>query len=117
MHRMIAVAGIIGLLATCSPGKANPTQVQIAAAACVFPVHFPLHHHPVVYSDTRHVQALQHALSEKGYNPGTIDGKFGPHTRRALVHFQHDTGIKPANGQIDDQTWAALGLSHGRWQW
>jgi N-acetylmuramoyl-L-alanine amidase len=37
----------------------------------------------------------QNALVNLGYNPGPIDGVFGPQTRQALVEFQKDIGLVP----------------------
>jgi hypothetical protein len=37
----------------------------------------------------------QHALVELGYDPGPIDGAFGPKTKAALKQFQSDHGLTP----------------------
>lgn len=42
-------------------------------------------------------ETLQRELSERGYNPGGIDGVIGPNTRRALRAWQRDEGL-PADG-------------------
>ena len=55
------------------------------------------------------VEAVQRALAERGYQPGTIDGAMGQHTASALKEFQRSVGL-PDTGEIDDATWAALGL-------
>ena len=36
---------------------------------------------------------MQAALSRHGYQPGPIDGVFGPSTRSALSAFQRDRGL------------------------
>lgn len=51
--------------------------------------------------------ALQRALAALGRNPGPIDGKFGALTRKALVSFQAQSGLKP-DGILGPQTDAAL---------
>ena len=56
------------------------------------------------------VEAVQRALTERGYDPGTIDGAMGWRTRGALREFQRSAGI-PDTGQIDDATRTALGLA------
>ena len=56
------------------------------------------------------VEAVQRALTERGYNPGTIDGAMGWRTRGALREFQRSAGI-PDTGRIDDATRTALGLA------
>ena len=55
------------------------------------------------------VQQVQQKLSEQGYKPGPVDGKFGPKTQEAVRKFQQEKGIQPT-GQIDPQTIAALGV-------
>jgi uncharacterized protein (TIGR02594 family) len=51
--------------------------------------------------------ALQRALAALGFKPGPIDGKFGALTRKALVGFQAQAGIKP-DGIAGPVTLAAL---------
>ena len=40
-----------------------------------------------------------------GYDPGPIDGIFGPLTRSAVVKFQIDNGLVP-DGIVGPRTWA-----------
>ena len=40
------------------------------------------------------VQASQEALKKLGYEPGPLDGKFGPATLASIEVFQQDTGMK-----------------------
>jgi hypothetical protein len=42
----------------------------------------------------------------------TVDGEFGPATRRALIAFQRDHGLTP-DGVVGRGTWGAL-VTHGR---
>ena len=58
------------------------------------------------------VEAVQRELTERDYNPGTIDGAMGWRTRGALREFQRSAGI-PDTGRIDDATRTALGLAPG----
>ncbi len=49
------------------------------------------------------VKELQAALKGKGFNPGSVDGDFGPKTKAALQAFQKSkglagTGVIPENG-------------------
>ncbi len=46
---------------------------------------------------------LQKKLKNMGYDPGKIDGKFGPKTKRALSEFQKQHGLKPT-GNFDKNT-------------
>ena len=56
------------------------------------------------------VEAVQRALTERGYDPGTIDGTMGWRARGALREFQRSAGISDT-GRIDDATRTALGLA------
>ena len=56
------------------------------------------------------IEAVQRALTVRGYDPGPIDGAMGWRTRGALREFQRAAGI-PDTGRIDDATRTALGLA------
>lgn len=64
-----------------------------------------------IYEQNPKVQEFQQTLKEIGYNPGTIDGKLGSITRRALEVFQKDYGLK-ISGYIDKNTWEELTMIH-----
>ncbi len=51
--------------------------------------------------------AIQRALKGAGYYQGTIDGKVGSRTRKAIRDFQRDNGLV-ADGVCGRQTWARL---------
>ena len=53
------------------------------------------------------VELLQLALTRAGYNPGGIDGVFGPLTRNALIRYQRDYGLVP-DGIAGPLTWARI---------
>lgn len=55
------------------------------------------------------VDMLQRILFSIGYNPGPIDGIFGPLTQRAVIAFQIDNGLVP-DGIVGPNTWAAIDL-------
>jgi putative chitinase len=55
------------------------------------------------------VKRLQTALLEAGFNPGDIDGDFGPATLAAVTAFQKSKGLVP-DGIAGVRTQAALGL-------
>ena len=57
------------------------------------------------------VRALQQLLSDKGYNPGDIDGIFGPDTKEALISFQKEAGLEKIDGICGAATRTALGLA------
>ena len=55
------------------------------------------------------VRDIQQALSTAGFDPGTIDGEFGPHTNAAVIAFQLSKGLV-GDGEVGPQTAAALGI-------
>lgn len=56
------------------------------------------------------VERLQERLEERGFDPGTIDGKFGPATDAAVRAFQASEGLL-VDGVAGPRTLRALGLS------
>ena len=54
------------------------------------------------------VEFLQQKLRQIGYNPGAIDGAFGPKTYEAVMAFQAEHGLT-VDGIVGPKTWAALG--------
>ncbi len=59
---------------------------------------------------TRHeVRRLQRRLKAAGFDPGPIDGIFGPATRTALKQYQTAQGLS-VTGELDPSTRQALGL-------
>ncbi|WOT04375.1 peptidoglycan-binding domain-containing protein [Shewanella youngdeokensis] len=56
------------------------------------------------------IMDIQNALSDKGYNPGNIDGVVGVDTMKAVNAFQTDNSL-PTDKYINIKTIKALGLS------
>jgi putative chitinase len=56
------------------------------------------------------IKKLQEALKEKGFDPGNIDGSFGPGTEAAVIAFQRSEGLVP-DGIAGMRTLAALGMA------
>jgi catechol 2,3-dioxygenase-like lactoylglutathione lyase family enzyme len=68
----------------------------------IFRLTTPLMHGP-------EINAIQRAVRDKGFDPGDIDGQFGPHTQAAIVAFQIQNGLI-ADGEVGPVTMRALGL-------
>lgn len=60
-------------------------------------------------STGRAVAKLQARLKKVGFNPGVVDGDFGPATKAALIGFQKSAGLL-ADGIAGPRTLGALGL-------
>lgn len=54
-----------------------------------------------------HNKEIQTALKNAGYYNGSIDGKIGPGSKRAIEAFQSSKGLK-ADGKVGHKTWRAL---------
>lgn len=55
------------------------------------------------------VRKIQSKLLASGFDPGVLDGEFGPHTQAAVVAFQLAHGLTP-DGEVGPTTAAALGV-------
>jgi lysozyme len=55
------------------------------------------------------VRLVQAALVRAGFDPGGIDGSFGPRTRAAVMAFQRHRGLE-VDGVVGPRTRAALGI-------
>ena len=55
------------------------------------------------------VAAAQEQLARQGYYRGELDGIFGPETRRAIMRYQSDHGLR-ATGRLNTDMLQALGL-------
>jgi peptidoglycan hydrolase-like protein with peptidoglycan-binding domain len=54
------------------------------------------------------VLKVQQVLAAQGFDPGPLDGRYGPLTRRAVRAFQLRNNLSP-DGVVGPVTWAALG--------
>lgn len=83
---------------------ANPAATATAAAAPASGAQ------PVLRIGARGeaVKDLQRQLIAAGFNPGPVDGWFGPKTQAAVRAFQHSRGIT-VDGWVGPQTWGKLG--------
>jgi peptidoglycan endopeptidase LytE len=65
---------------------------------------------PELYAGVRNyfdVIQLQQLLQWHGYAYITVDGKFGPITKQAVMHFQNEHDLT-ADGIVSSHTWTAL---------
>lgn len=53
------------------------------------------------------VKKIQARLRVRGFNPGPVDGVFGPRTTAAVTAFQEKFGLK-VDGLVGPKTWATL---------
>jgi peptidoglycan L-alanyl-D-glutamate endopeptidase CwlK len=60
-------------------------------------------------SSGKSVKRLQTTLKKRGFNPGAVDGDFGPATEAAVIAFQKSEGLL-ADGIVGPRTQRALGL-------
>jgi len=56
-----------------------------------------------------YVRELQERLERLGFDPGPLDGIFGPRTEAAVTRFQRSRGLVP-DGVVGPATWKALGF-------
>lgn len=62
--------------------------------------------HPLT-GRVQRVQDLQRRLTALGFDPGPVDGRYGPVTTEAVKRFQDANGL-PVDGIVDPRTLAAL---------
>lgn len=51
---------------------------------------------------------VQQALKQQGYDPGAVDGTWGPQSTQALANFQANRAIATTHGLIDSSTLHSL---------
>lgn len=102
-----------GLTATGIAGPATRQKLEAFSALRYLPGGTPFSKDLFVGSQGSEVLALQKRLSEAGYYPEAIfSGYFGPLTRNAVMKFQTDNGIIPANGYFGPLTRHRIGELH-----
>ena len=69
---------------------------------------------PVEIPDSqKEIRAIQEALRRAGYDPGPLDGVFGPNSQRALRAFQKARQLS-VTGELDEKSLAALQIGQGK---
>jgi peptidoglycan hydrolase-like protein with peptidoglycan-binding domain len=117
---VLAIATCALLLAI-EPGDSFPTGVTASSGGDSSTVEPPSTTTPSVTTttfarptlqvdtpDSANTMILQQRLATLGYDVGTPDGNFGPGTEAAVIAFQTDKGISPADGVVNQATWNAL---------
>jgi len=56
----------------------------------------------------RLAQAILKNSAVPTWDPGPVDGDFGPQTELAVKTFQQDVGLTPHDGIVGPKTWTAL---------
>ena len=89
-----------------SGAEALPVEVspvtQSAASASISDAAMP-----TAEGTLSHEKQIQTALKNAGLYNGAVDGKIGPGSKRAIIAFQKNNGLK-ADGKVGAKTWAAL---------
>ena len=81
--------GLLGLLTAALPAEAQ-TSGNLAPRA---------RKAGIAMTGDEMVKAVQQALKEKGHDPGSVDGRMGPKTQRAIRDYQAAHGLE-ATGQL-----------------
>ena len=55
------------------------------------------------------VRSAQAALKAQGFDPGEVDGVYGPSTQAAIANYQRSNGLQET-GRFDEATLAKLGV-------
>lgn len=79
-----------------APISASPTAMSVTAVT------------PLPQDALQRTRTIQLALKQAGFYGGSIDGKTGPLTEKAVEDFQKAKGLK-ADGRVGQMTWAELG--------
>lgn len=106
--RRLTVDGIVGLQTWTALLKDLPAIP--ASGASPFKIESkPTPRRPLVESGDEGpvVEELQRRLDDEGFDPGEIDGIFGPKTKSSVIAFQKSNGLE-VDGIVGPQTWRAL---------
>jgi peptidoglycan hydrolase-like protein with peptidoglycan-binding domain len=64
----------------------------------------------MIKQDPQIVRQIQQALKSKGFEPGEIDGVWGPRTQSALNRYQREQGLAARGQVIDARALRSLGI-------
>ena len=90
-------------------GEATQAALESQSDAGAKPATKPMKGQARVTASPSHSETtrIQKSLQTFGYNPGPIDGVWGPKTEQAVRDFQRSRGLV-ADGIVGAKTWAAL---------
>ena len=78
----------------------------------MLPLLWQLSSDPASEASSPEVKQLQQQLSAAGFEPGKVDGVFGPRTKAAVMAFQRARGLE-VDGVVGLRTWAVLSPALG----
>ena len=96
LARLVVIPAAIFL---CFAGSPMPVFSPVPSAAAGARA---LEHEGYVSPSFNLVKKVQQTLIEKGYEPGVVDGLWGPNTRAALNAFRKDHGL-PENSDLTEE--------------
>lgn len=105
MPEAMAPAG--DTLTTQEPAQTVATETIPPSAAPQGLAQTPVQQPAVSQSIDSRNKDIQRALKNAGLYSGSIDGKLGPRTKKAIEEFQSSKGLK-ADGKVGPKTWAEL---------
>jgi len=94
-------------LATSEPAQTVATETIPPSAAPQGVAEKPAAQIPVSQGQDARVKDIQRALKNAGFYAGSIDGKPGPKTKKAVEEFQSSKGLK-VDGKVGPKTWTEL---------
>lgn len=109
--RLLALGAPLALLVACASEPAAPPAPTSAPAPAPTVVTAPPVMNapppPARRTGRLSLREAQQALADKGYDPGAVDGHWGPRSTTALRQFQRAQGLV-ATGRLDAETLDAL---------
>jgi len=92
------------------PAQAPLEPAQMVATETIPPTATPPmqpKEEPVTQEKQDRNKDIQKALKAAGFYAGSVDGKIGPRSKKAIIDFQKAKGLK-ADGKVGPKTWAEL---------
>jgi peptidoglycan hydrolase-like protein with peptidoglycan-binding domain len=94
------------LVVTPEPAQTIATEtIPPSAAPQVSPA--PVAQKTAVQDKDSRNKDIQRALKNAGFYAGSVDGKLGPKTKKAIEEFQQSKGLK-IDGKVGPKTWVEL---------